>query len=39
LLLLTKVSADGLRHFAELLAPALGWDEDRVAQEVEACRA
>ncbi|HAF44457.1 MAG TPA: glycerol-3-phosphate dehydrogenase/oxidase [Gallionellaceae bacterium] len=37
LLILARPDAVELRHFAELLAPALGWDERRVAQEVEGC--
>jgi glycerol-3-phosphate dehydrogenase len=37
LLILAKISETDLAHFAELLAPALGWDADRMAREVEAC--
>lgn len=37
LLILAKVNETDLVHFAGLLAPALGWDADRVAREVEAC--
>jgi glycerol-3-phosphate dehydrogenase len=39
LLILAKPDATGLRHFAEVLAPVLGWDEQRVMQEVEDCLA
>ncbi len=38
LLILAKLSETDLAHFAELLAPVLGWDADRMAREVEACR-
>ncbi len=38
LLVLAKLDMAELHYFAEMLAPALGWSEDRVAQEVEACR-
>jgi glycerol-3-phosphate dehydrogenase len=38
LLILAKITGSDLEHFAELLAPALGWDADRMAREVEACR-
>jgi glycerol-3-phosphate dehydrogenase len=37
LLILSQVNAVELRHFAELVAPELGWDADRVTQEVEIC--
>ncbi len=37
LLILAKTDADVLRQLAELVAPELGWDADRVKQEVEAC--
>ncbi|MBU1424108.1 MAG: glycerol-3-phosphate dehydrogenase/oxidase [Gammaproteobacteria bacterium] len=37
LLILAKIDADELRHFAELLAPVLDWDADRIDREVEAC--
>jgi len=37
LLILAQVSASELRHFAELVAPELDWDADRITQEVEAC--
>jgi glycerol-3-phosphate dehydrogenase len=37
LLILTKMDATELRHIAELLAPALGWNEDKIALEAEAC--
>jgi glycerol-3-phosphate dehydrogenase len=38
LLILAKLTETDLGHFAELVAPALGWDAARMAQEVEACR-
>jgi glycerol-3-phosphate dehydrogenase len=38
LLILAKLNEADLGHFAELVAPALGWDAARMAQEVEACR-
>jgi glycerol-3-phosphate dehydrogenase len=38
LLILAKLDAPDLRRLAELVAPQLGWDADRVAHEVEACR-
>jgi glycerol-3-phosphate dehydrogenase len=37
LLILAKVDKNQLRHFAELLAQVLGWDEGRILLEVEAC--
>ena len=37
LLILAKLDTAEVRHLAELVAPVLGWDEDRIAQEVEAC--
>ncbi len=37
LLILAKLEAAKLRHLAELMAPALEWNEDRIALEVEAC--
>ncbi len=37
LLILARLNATELRHFAELVAPVLGWDENRMTQEVEAC--
>jgi glycerol-3-phosphate dehydrogenase len=38
LLILAKIDEAELAHFAGLIAPALGWDADRIAREVEACR-
>jgi glycerol-3-phosphate dehydrogenase len=38
LLILAKLSPDAINRLAELVAPVLGWDADRVKQEVEACR-
>ncbi|MFH0934453.1 MAG: glycerol-3-phosphate dehydrogenase C-terminal domain-containing protein, partial [Pseudomonadota bacterium] len=38
LLILAKLDEQDLRRLAELVAPQLGWDADRVAREVEACR-
>lgn len=38
LLILVRPEAVGLRGLAELLAPELGWDEQRIVQELEACR-
>ena len=38
LLILAKLSKDAINRLAELVAPVLGWDADRVTQEVEACR-
>ena len=38
LLILAKLGTEDLRRLAELVAPQLGWDADRVAREVEACR-
>jgi len=37
LLILAQLSTPAVRHLAELVAPELGWDEARIAQEVEAC--
>ncbi|WP_435627434.1 glycerol-3-phosphate dehydrogenase/oxidase [Candidatus Ferrigenium straubiae] len=37
LLILTRLNESDLRRLAELVAPVLGWDAGRVAQEVEAC--
>lgn len=38
LLILAKLDENALRRLAELVAPALGWDEGRVAQEAGACQ-
>ena len=38
LLILAKIDEAELAHFAGLIAPALGWDADRIVREVEACR-
>lgn len=38
LLILARLAQADVRHLAELIAPALGWDGARVAQEVETCR-
>jgi glycerol-3-phosphate dehydrogenase len=38
LLILTRLDESDLQRLAELVAPALGWDAGRVAQEVGACR-
>lgn len=37
LMILTRLSAAEVLHLAELVAPAMGWDEASVVQEVEAC--
>ena len=37
LMILTHLSEAEVRHLAELVAPAMGWDDDRVTLEVEAC--
>jgi glycerol-3-phosphate dehydrogenase len=37
LLILAKLNAAEIRKLAELVAPVLGWDSDRILQEVEAC--
>ena len=37
LMILARLSEAEVRHLAELVAPAMGWDEDRVTQEAEAC--
>jgi glycerol-3-phosphate dehydrogenase len=37
LMILARLSEAEIRHLAELVAPAMGWDEDRVTQEAEAC--
>jgi glycerol-3-phosphate dehydrogenase len=39
LMILVQLDAAQVRHLAELLAPALGWDAARVDLEVEACKA
>lgn len=38
LLILARLDECDLRKLAELVAPVLDWDEDRIVQEVEACR-
>lgn len=38
LLILARFDDNELRKLAELVAPVLGWDEARIAQEVEGCR-
>lgn len=38
LLILARLGESDLRRLAGLVAPVLGWDEARVAQEAEACR-
>ena len=37
LLILAKLNMAELHRFAELLSPLLGWDANRITQEVEAC--
>ncbi|HZW26447.1 MAG TPA: glycerol-3-phosphate dehydrogenase/oxidase [Gallionella sp.] len=37
LLILARLDDDDLRHLALLVAPVLGWNEERIAQEVVAC--
>ena len=37
LLILAKMNSADLVHLAEVLAPVLGWDADRMTQEVEDC--
>jgi glycerol-3-phosphate dehydrogenase len=39
LLILARLDAARLRQLAGLVADELGWDELRIAQEGEACRA
>jgi glycerol-3-phosphate dehydrogenase len=39
LLILARLDAARLQQLAGLVADELGWDESRIAQEVEACRA
>lgn len=39
LLILAELDAESARHLAELVAPVLGWDEQRIADEVAACLA
>ncbi|GAB5604394.1 glycerol-3-phosphate dehydrogenase/oxidase [Sideroxyarcus sp. TK5] len=39
LLILARLEEGRLRHLAELLAPGLGWDAQRVADEVQTCLA
>ena len=38
LLILARLGESDLCRLAELVAPALGWDAGRIAQEIEACR-
>ncbi|HEU0233954.1 MAG TPA: glycerol-3-phosphate dehydrogenase/oxidase [Gallionella sp.] len=38
LLILARLGESDLRRLAELVAPTLGWDAGRIAQEVEACQ-
>jgi glycerol-3-phosphate dehydrogenase len=38
LLILARLNESDLRRLAELVAPALGWDASRIAQEIEVCR-
>jgi glycerol-3-phosphate dehydrogenase len=38
LLILAQLNEGDLRHLAELVAPAMGWDAARIGQEIEACR-
>lgn len=38
LLILARPEVVGLRRLAESLATELGWDEQRIVQEIEACR-
>lgn len=37
LLILAEQDAESIRHLADLVAPVLGWDAPRIADEVEAC--
>jgi glycerol-3-phosphate dehydrogenase len=37
LLILARLDPAEVRRLAELVAPEMGWDADRIAQEVEAC--
>lgn len=37
LLILAQLSLAEVHHLAELVAPVMGWDSDRVMQEAEAC--
>jgi glycerol-3-phosphate dehydrogenase len=37
LLILAKLESDRLRYIAELVAPVLGWEAQRITDEVEAC--
>jgi glycerol-3-phosphate dehydrogenase len=39
LLILAKLNGADLIHLAEVLAPVMGWDTDRVAREAAACHA
>ncbi|MBU0689499.1 MAG: glycerol-3-phosphate dehydrogenase/oxidase [Gammaproteobacteria bacterium] len=39
LLILAKLDTETVRHLTELVAPVLGWDAQRIADEVEACLA
>ncbi|MFH2134657.1 MAG: glycerol-3-phosphate dehydrogenase/oxidase [Pseudomonadota bacterium] len=39
LLILAELDAESVRHLAELVAPVLGWDAQRIADEVSACLA
>lgn len=38
LLILSKLTPDDLRRFAETAAAALGWDESKINREIEFCR-
>ncbi len=38
LLILAKLDENTLRHLAEMVAPAMGWDAVAIASEIEACR-
>lgn len=37
LLILTRLTENDLRQFAQIVAPALGWDEATIASEIKAC--
>jgi len=37
LLILARLCEDDLRRLAELVAPEMGWDEERIVREVEVC--
>ncbi len=37
LLILARLDVPAVRHLAELVAPALGWDEARIVRETAAC--